>query len=104
MEPLDDRELSAMLREWKAPEAPAALRGKLFPQRATWWQRLWQVQLRVPLPVAIFAALLLALGLWRWSAPQPAEPGRSATVLTFRELTPVKELKPRIIRRNRAEN
>jgi hypothetical protein len=103
MEPLDDRELSTMLGEWKTPEAPSRLRGRLFPQRAAWWHRFWQVQIRVPLPVAIFAVLLLALGLWRWSAP-PAAPGQSATVLTFRELTPVKELKPRIIRRNRADN
>jgi hypothetical protein len=109
MEPLDDRELSAMLREWQAPEAPARLRGKLFPPRAPWWRRFWQVQLHIPLPVAICAALLLAFGLWRGVAPRrepapPAKAGQSAEVLTFRELTPVKELKPRIIRREHAEN
>jgi hypothetical protein len=109
MEPLDDRELSALLREWKAPEAPARMRGKLLLRRAAWWRRAWQVEIRIPLPVAIVVALLLALGAWRRLAPPGGgtlslEPGQSATVFTFRELTPVKELKPRIIRRDRAEN
>jgi hypothetical protein len=110
MEPLEDRELNAILREWPAPEPPARLREKLFPPRVAWWQRLWQVQIRIPLPVAIVAALLVALGLWRGTAPRrvvvvpSVQPGQSAQVLTFRELTPVKELKPRIIRRKHAEN
>jgi hypothetical protein len=110
MEPLEDQELNAMLRQWRTPEASGQIRERLFPRRAPWWQRFWQVQIRIPLPVAICAALLLAVGLWRWTAPRPAvelpraEGGRTAEVLTFRELTPVRELKPRIIRRERAEN
>jgi hypothetical protein len=109
MEPLEDRELSTMLRQWRAPEAPARLRAKLFPPRAAWWRRVWQVEIRIPLPVAICVALLLAFGVWRGIMPRrvadvPAVRPQSAEMLTFRELTPVKELKPRIIRRNHAEN
>jgi hypothetical protein len=104
MEPLEDRDLNAMLREWRAPEAPGGMRERLFPAPASWWQRFWHVEIRIPLPVAICAALLLVLGLWRWTVPRPVAPGRQAEVLTFRELTPVKELKPRIIRREHAEN
>jgi len=109
MEPLDDQELSTMLREWRVPEAPRRMRAKLFPPRAVWWQRVWQVEIRIPLPVAICVVLLLAFGLWRSMAPRqlaevPTVRPQPAEMLTFRELTPVKELKPRIIRRNHAEN
>ncbi len=99
MEPLDDRELKSMLEAWKAPEAPRGLRGVLFPHAASpWWLRFWRAGVRVPAPVAV--ALLLALliaGLRQTTHPPAPE---TVTSVTFRELQPVKEIKPRIIRRH----
>jgi len=97
MEPLDDRELSAMLREWRSPAAPAGLRDAVFPP-APWWRRMWRAEIRIPVPLAVCLVLLLLLGVWVSRTPRPAD------VVTFRQLQPVKELKPRIIRRVHAEN
>lgn len=102
MEPLDDQELNGMLREWQAPAAPARLREAVFPP-APWWRRMWRAEIRIPVPVAVGLAPLIALGLW-WSKPAPPVPAQRAEVVTFRQLQPVKELKPRIIRRSHEDN
>jgi hypothetical protein len=111
MEPLDDRELpdrelDGMLRQWKAPEAPARLRAAVFPQASgPWWRTMWSASIRVPVPVACGLIVLLGL-LWR------AVPGSTRVVVRTetvqapvaerqakaRELRPVAELRPRIIR------
>jgi hypothetical protein len=106
MEPLDDQELNAILREWQAPPAPTGLRGAVFPRAASpWWRRVWRAEIRIPVPLAVCLALLILAGLWTFSSPPPPpQPARAADVVTFRELKPVKELKPRIIRRQHEEN
>ncbi len=128
---LSQNELDALLREWKAPAAPAGLRASLFGAPRPWWQRFWTVSLRVPLPVACALALLAGVAVWRVSRPQPAPPAPPAQVvvrtervevpvdrvvtryvsqppppsgLTFKELRPVSELRPVIIRSNDAKN
>lgn len=62
---MDDRELNRLLREWKAPDAPPDLR---FP-RAHGSRLRWLVAgaIRVPVPVALVALLLVAL----WIATRP---------------------------------
>jgi hypothetical protein len=95
-EPFDDKELNSMLQEWKAPPAPAHLRAAIFPE-APWWQRLLRAELRIPVPLAAAAILLLFAGIWLFR-PAPSPPP-STQLVTFRELRPVNELKPRIIRR-----
>ncbi len=103
---LTDDELDGMLRQWDAPSAPARLRAAVFPEtRARWWQR----SIRVPLPVAACVAVLLAAGTWRWVVPRERVTEvvyreKPAEVLTFRELQPVTEFQPRIIRRGHVEN
>jgi hypothetical protein len=107
MEPLEDRELDGMLREWKAPPAPAGLRAAVFTGRAVPW---WRRSIRLPLPAAACLLILLLAGLWRWVVPR--EPvvnnvvytHQAAEVLTFKDLRPVSELQPRIIRRKDARN
>jgi hypothetical protein len=97
MEPLDDRELKAVLDEWKAPAAPSHLRESLFP-REPWWTRVWRAQLRIPVPVAVAVTLLLLA--FAAAALRRNPPPAVVTEVTFRELQPVKELKPRVIRRH----
>ncbi|SPE41729.1 hypothetical protein SBA3_4550004 [Candidatus Sulfopaludibacter sp. SbA3] len=107
---LSEQELDDLLNQWTSPAAPPHLRAALFPPApGSWWRRMWTVSIRVPLPVACCLALLLAAAAWR--AAQPAPPAFKPTVvstpahdLTFNELRPVVELRPRIIRRENGKN
>jgi quercetin dioxygenase-like cupin family protein len=56
---MDEQELNRLLHEWKAPDAPPHLR----PPRAqrSWWRWLVTGTIRVPVPVALAALLLVAL-------------------------------------------
>lgn len=94
---LSDRELDALLREWDAPSVPAHLRVSIFPETGRpWWQRLWTASIRIPVPVALMLAMLLAAVWWQW----PVRVAPRAFVQTERvEVQPVSELRPKIIRR-----
>jgi hypothetical protein len=93
-DPLDDKELNAMLQEWKTPGPPPHLRAALFPE-APWWKRVLLAEIRIPVPVAACLVVLLLAAIWMY---RPA-PATLVQAVTFRELQPVKEFKPRIIRR-----
>jgi hypothetical protein len=126
-------ELDVVLREWKSPAAPARLRAAVFPQQRPWWMRPWSVSVRVPLPVACALALAIGAVFWRLSgrAPVPPAPPPQAVVrtervevpvvrdqestkyvyvqsqtvaLTFNELRPVSDLRPKIHRSGDAKN
>jgi hypothetical protein len=75
MEPFDDPELSALLREWKAPAAPPTLGARVLPARQSSRQTLWRWMLtgtvRIPVPAAAALLVLLALALY---ASRPAQP------------------------------
>jgi hypothetical protein len=89
---LSDRELDAILQEWKAPPAPAGLRASIFPAASRpWWQSLWTASIRIPLPAAIVVAMVLAMVAWRWILP-------AAPPANVHELQPVAVLRPVIIR------
>ena len=93
-DPFDDQELHAMLQEWKTPDLASHLRAALFPQMP-WWRRLLQAEIRIPVPAAACLVVLLVVAIWMYRpAPVPL-----VQAVTFRELQPVKEFKPRIIRR-----
>jgi hypothetical protein len=134
MEPFEEDqltpgELDSLLREWKSPAAPARLRAAVFAEHRPWWVRLWTVSIRVPLPVACCLGMLIAAGIWRMSRPAPPPAAvvvRTQRVevpvvhdrivtkyvyrkspeggLTFKELRPVSELRPVIIRSDDAKN
>jgi hypothetical protein len=82
-EPTHDPELQRLLEEWTVPAVPdtldrrvrASFRAQLG--RAPLWKRLLTTSVRIPLPVAVAALLLLAFALWR-SAAQTAVPVESA--------------------------
>jgi hypothetical protein len=126
---LSQNELDALLRQWKSPAAPERLRAAVIPPRRPWWT----ISIRVPLPVACCLVLLIAAGVWRMSRPVPPPLAPAPTVLvrtervevpvehdrvitkyvyrtpptgglTFKELRPVSELRPRIIRSEGAKN
>ncbi len=97
MEPLNDKELSDLLRQWRAPHAPVSLEEKVFPPagRARWWRWLLHGSIRVPVPALAAAMVLLLLGAVGVATRKPAPPPRTVTLADFQ---PVKQLQPRVIR------
>lgn len=98
MEPLNDRELNDLLREWEAQAAPASLAEKFFPRAAPlpWWRWLLTGSIRVPVPVGFAVAAILALAVaFAVSNRQPV--ARPAGTVTFADFQPVHQLRPRII-------
>jgi hypothetical protein len=107
---LTDRELDAMLPEWKAPAAPARLRAAVFPEVPTpWWRRMWSSSIRVPVPVACLLTLVLALAALRWFTPRTIYRDRIVPLAArapsdASQLRPVSELNPRIVRNSNVQN
>jgi hypothetical protein len=96
MEPSDDRDLTHLLRAWKAPGAPATLRERVLGERIPWWRWLFAGTIRVPVPVAVGVALLLAIWAYtRLPAPPPlSEPEPTVSLADFE---PVRQLEPRVV-------
>ena len=92
MEPLDDRELGSLLKEWRAPDAPAAMRA---PRRG--WSEFWHASIQVPVPLAVVAAAVVALAIWWGMSARRMEPARVRAV-TFTDFQPVERLEPKVIR------
>jgi hypothetical protein len=100
MQPMNDRELNELLRQWKAPAAPASLEEKLFarPQPVSWWRWLLHGSIRIPVPAgaAVLALLILAayaalIGYGRRLASPPAP-------VSLADFRPVSQLEMKIIR------
>ena len=70
MEPLNDRELDQLLRQWEAPAAPRTLRAPVG-HHSSLWQWLWSGKLQLPVPVGL-AVLVAGAGLWIYMASRPA--------------------------------
>src|SRR5262249_946163 len=82
MEPLDDKELNQLLHQWEAPSAPPPLRSRVFPStnpsvqpekpsQQQWWRWLMTGTIRIPVPLALAAVLLLVLWIG-YSSPRSA--------------------------------
>ena len=99
MEPLNDKELKDLLRQWKPPDAPASLAQRFFPNamRPSRWSWLLSGSIRVPVPVGLVAAaIIIASVVFGISNRQPANrPGGAATLAGFQ---PVHQLQLRVIR------
>lgn len=83
---MDDQELNQLLREWKAPNAPPGLR---VPRAPTSWMR-WLIagSVRVPVPAAVAALLLLAVWiastrLTPMSTQEASAPRRSGEIARY---------------------
>ena len=102
MEPIEDPELSHLLRQWKAPGAPPTLRDRVLPARQPWWRWLLTGTVRVPVPAAAAAALLLAL--WAYagrSAVAPVtqsqpDPERQA-IVSLADFRPIAQVELRVV-------
>lgn len=83
----EDAELSALLRVWEAPETSAGARERLLAGfraggvRVPLWRRALSAELRVPMPVAACAALVLLASLFALVA-RTQTPARTAAQST----------------------
>ena len=103
MEPLDEKELSPLLRRWEAPNAPPSLERRVLPRRGSPWRWSWRWLLtgtiRVPVPVGIAAAVGL-LGLWiYWPGAEHEPVAQPPASVTLADFQPVQQLEPTIVRR-----
>ena len=83
---MDDQELNQLLREWRAPDAPPDLR--LPRARASPLQWLTRGTVRVPVPVAFAALLLVAVWIgatrpWPMSASRTSAPRGSGELARY---------------------
>jgi len=97
MEPLDDKELSELLRRWEAPAAPPGLKRRVLTRRGSWWRWLLTGTICVPVPVG--GATVVLLALWIYSSV-PARPPATppAASVSLADFQPVEQLEPMIIR------
>lgn len=101
---MEDDRLRALLEEWRAPEPPAEMDGRV---RATFraahppvWRSIWTARITVPVPV--LAALVLIV-LTLLVALRPAPPGaptmsRYVTRLSATGFQPVPNGEARIVK------
>jgi hypothetical protein len=80
-DPLDD-----VLREWRPIDPSSNLDARVLAAyrdcHASLWQRIWHTRVSIPIPVLVFAALVLfALVLWFRPASQPPAAGSIVTQL-----------------------
>jgi hypothetical protein len=97
MTPLNDDELTTLLRQWDAPATPPDLHARVFRRRA-WWHWLLTGSFRVPVPVA--AALLLLIAVWAYRQVPPDPPPASVTsepVVSLADFRPVERVEALIV-------
>jgi hypothetical protein len=96
MQPIDDHELNALLKQWEAPPAPASLQPPR-EDRLPLWRWLLTGSIRIPVPAGLAAMLILAVSVyWAIAARQVAS--HPVGTVTLADFEPVKQLQPRIIR------
>jgi hypothetical protein len=102
MEPLDDKELNQLLRQWKAPATPARIEQRVLPRSAPWWKWLFMGAIRVPVPVALAMVAVLALVFYFRTSDKPKPAPQNAShpgTVSLADFQPVKQLEPRVIGR-----
>jgi hypothetical protein len=99
MEPLDEKELSRLLREWKAPDAPPSLERRVVPQPAQWWRWLFTGTIRIPVPVGIAAIVIIAMWILL-GRPDPVPVAQPSASTTLADFQPVNQLELTIVERN----
>ena len=96
MNPIDDQELSRLLRQWEAPVAPPGLKHRVFQRSAPWWRWLLAGTIRVPVPLG--AAALALLALWAYTNVSTFAPvTRPEPSVSLADFRPVDQVEPRIV-------
>jgi hypothetical protein len=98
MDPIDDPQLSRLLREWQVPNAPPSLDARVFGSRPKWWSFLLTGSVRVPVPVMTAMALILVALTVALIRPRPAAPAPAPTQVNLADFRPVQDLNVRVIR------
>jgi hypothetical protein len=96
MEPLDENELNHLLRKWEAPPAPPTLKARVFPAERSWWAWLFTGTIRVPVPIALAAALLVALWV-HYSRPAIHPQIAQPETVSLADFKPVRQLEPTLV-------
>lgn len=99
MEPLNDDELKQLLREWRAPNAPPALKGKLFLKQS-WWRWLLTGSIRIPVPIGIALSFALAALIY-WSAAQRAQLPQASDSKSISDFQPIERVEFRLVKEGR---
>jgi hypothetical protein len=97
MEPLDENELKQLLRQWEAPAAPTALKKRVFPREAPLWSWMLRGTVRVPVPVALAAALLVGLWIYHSRPVTPPHAAVQPATVYLTDFKPVRQLEPVLV-------
>jgi hypothetical protein len=96
MEPLDEKELSQLLRQWDAPQAPQSLQKRVRPRPVSPLRWLFTGSIRIPVPVGVAAVVVVVI--WWLAGTTPiapvVEPPASITLSDFQA---VQQLEPTIL-------
>ena len=90
---MEDDSLKNVLREWQAPEPPAAMDARVRAAyragyRPSPWKLFWMTRISVPAPaLAVLAILVLAMFLQFRSGPAPVAPRVDRGYVTRMEAT-----------------
>jgi hypothetical protein len=85
---MNDDELKDALRTWRPGEPAVSLREESI------WRRLWRAELRVPLPVAAAAVVLLVVAALAFGRPDNSAPQQALPLEGFE---PVSDLNARVV-------
>ena len=98
MEPLDEKELSRILRKWEAPSAPPGLMRRVFPERRLYWRWLFTGNIRVPVPAGVAAIVLVVLWIYYFKPTTTVPVAQPAGTVSFVDFQPVPQLEPVVVR------
>jgi hypothetical protein len=97
MEPLDEKELSYLLRKWEAPEAPPSLKRRVFPGRRLSWRWLFTGTIRVPVPVGVAAIVLVVIWIYYFKPTTTVPVAQPAGTVSLVDFQPVRQLEPVVV-------
>src|SRR5262245_39433456 len=97
MEPLDERELSHILRKWESPSTPPTLRSRVFPERKLSWRWLFTGTIRVPVPVGVAAVVLIVLWIYYFRPATTVPVAQPAGTVSLVDFQPVRQLEPVVV-------
>jgi hypothetical protein len=96
MQPLNENELDQLLRKWEAPAAPRTLKRRVVPPQKSWWRWLLTGSIRVPVPIALAAVVLVAVWI-HYSRPVTTQRAAQPATVSLTDFKPVPQLQPILV-------